>query len=29
MRAFPGVRFKTLDDGLAATFADMRAAASA
>ena len=29
LRAFPGVRFKALDDGLAATFADMRAAASA
>jgi hypothetical protein len=29
LRAFPGVRFKSLDDGLAATFADMRAAASA
>jgi nucleoside-diphosphate-sugar epimerase len=29
LRAFPGVRFKPLDDGLAATFADMRAAASA
>jgi hypothetical protein len=28
-RAFPGARFKPLDDGLAATFADMRAAASA
>jgi UDP-glucose 4-epimerase len=29
LRAFPGVRFKPLDDGLAATFADMRAAAGA
>ena len=29
LRAFPGARFKPLDDGLAATFADMRAAASA
>ena len=29
LRAFPGMRFKALDDGLAATFADMRAAASA
>jgi hypothetical protein len=29
LRAFPGVRFKPLEDGLAATFADMRAAAGA
>ena len=29
LRAFPGVRFRALDDGLALTFADMRAAASA
>jgi UDP-glucose 4-epimerase len=29
LRAFPGVRLKPLDDGLAMTFADMRAAASA
>jgi UDP-glucose 4-epimerase len=29
LRAFPGVRFKPLDQGLAATFADLRAAASA
>ena len=29
LRAFPGARFTPLDDGLAATFADMRAAASA
>ena len=29
LRAFPGVRFKPLEVGLAATFADMRAAAGA
>ena len=29
LRAFPGVRFRPLEDGLALTFADMRAAASA
>ena len=29
LRAFPGVRFTPLEDGLAATFADMRAAAGA
>ena len=29
LRAFPGARFKRLDDGLAATFAKMRAEAGA